>query len=50
MYDQLLKKLATPGNIMTPTDQNDSNNVHTIVLYFPAVISETERDSTVNKG
>lgn len=41
-YDQLDQKLATPGNNITPTDQNVSNNVVTTVRCFPPVMSWTK--------
>lgn len=40
-YVQLDQKLATPGNNITPTDQNVSKSVVTIVRCFPPVMSWT---------
>lgn len=46
---QLWEKEATPGNKMTPIDQNCSNKVITTVLYVPPVISETETENYISK-
>lgn len=40
--DQSFTKLAIPGNIITPIDQNCSNKVIIIVFGLPSVISETK--------